>query len=177
MGAADNATGKLPPISAMDNRVVFSDCEQYRYSLARTWGDIGRTINFLMLNPSTANEVANDPTVERCMRRAFSLGYGRMVITNIFALRSTDPRGLRAVNDPVGPWNMETIASWAMQAETVVCAWGVHGKYRGQGDRVLRLLREHDVRPVALRLTKEGIPRHPLYLPYNCGFVEIAERA
>ena len=71
---------------------IYSDCERYRYSLTRVWDETGGKVHFVMLNPSTATEVQNDPTVERCERRARALGYGAFRVTNIFAWRDTDPK-------------------------------------------------------------------------------------
>jgi hypothetical protein len=82
---------------------VYSDCERYRYSLTRVWDADGSRALFIMLNPSTATEVQNDPTVERCERRARALGFGAFRVLNIFAWRATDPRDMRAAADPVGP--------------------------------------------------------------------------
>ncbi|OZA02269.1 MAG: hypothetical protein B7Y02_16985, partial [Rhodobacterales bacterium 17-64-5] len=84
------------------SEAVYSECERYRYLLARVWGP-GAKVMFVMLNPSTATEVQNDPTVERCERRARVLGFGAFCVTNIFAYRATDPKVMRAVADPVGP--------------------------------------------------------------------------
>ena len=84
---------------------VYSDCERYRYTLTRTWDEGAGRVLFIMLNPSTATEVQNDPTVERCERRARTLGYGAFRVCNIFAYRATDPRDMRAQADPNGPGN------------------------------------------------------------------------
>ncbi len=95
---------------------VYSDCERYRYLLTRVWNPDGPRALFVMLNPSTATEVQNDPTVERCERRARALGFGGFRVTNIFAWRDTDPRAMRAAADPVGPANDAAIAEscdWA----------------------------------------------------------------
>jgi hypothetical protein len=70
----------------------YSDCERYRYMLTRTWYAEGHKALFIMLNPSTATEVQNDPTVERCEQRARTLGFGAFRVTNIFAWRDTDPK-------------------------------------------------------------------------------------
>ena len=86
-----------------DSTAVYSDCESYRYLLTRVWNPQGQKALFVMLNPSTATEVQNDPTVERCERRARALGFGAFRVTNIFAYRATDPKVMRAVPDPVGP--------------------------------------------------------------------------
>ena len=69
---------------------------EYRYALTRVWDPLGPRLSFVMLNPSTATEVQNDPTVERCERRARALGFGGFRVTNIFAWRDTDPRKMRA---------------------------------------------------------------------------------
>lgn len=145
---------------------VYSDCERYRYSLTRIWDDTGRRVNFVMLNPSTATEVQNDPTVERCERRARALGYGSFAVTNIFAWRDTDPRAMRAAADPVGPANDESIAERAIWANDVIAAWGTHGAHLGRGARVATLLRGVDRPLFHLGLSKAGHPKHPLYLPY-----------
>merc|ERR1711969_489282 len=84
---------------------VYSDCERYRYSLTRVWNPAGDKALFVMLNPSTATEVQNDPTVERCERRARTLGFGAFRVTNIFAYRATDPKVMRAQDAPTGPEN------------------------------------------------------------------------
>lgn len=109
----------------------YSSSEKYRYSLALRWdfSDEGRYLNFLMLNPSTATELANDPTVEGCERRAMEWGYAGVTITNIFAYRATDPGEMKAQADPVGAWNDKTIFDEARYSGMVVCAWGNHGEH------------------------------------------------
>ncbi|WP_108483681.1 DUF1643 domain-containing protein [Oceaniglobus ichthyenteri] len=145
---------------------TYSDCEFYRYDLTRTWDDTGRRIAFVMLNPSTATEVQNDPTVERCERRARALGYGAFSVTNIFAWRDTDPKKMRAAPDPVGPANDAAILAAADWAETVLCAWGTHGAHLGRGAQVETLLRATGKPLSHLGLSKAGHPKHPLYIGY-----------
>jgi hypothetical protein len=119
-----------------------------------------------MLNPSTADEVENDPTVERCQRRAIQMGYNCLVVTNIFAFRSTDPKGLLEIADPVGPKNDYYLKYAANNADLIVCAWGTNGNLYGRGEEVARnILNGHKL--TALKLSKDGIPCHPLYLPYS----------
>ncbi|MBN2907500.1 MAG: DUF1643 domain-containing protein [Rhodobacteraceae bacterium] len=145
---------------------VYSDCEAYRYLLTRTWDAHGRKALFVMLNPSTATEVQNDPTVERCERRARALGFGAFRVTNIFAFRATDPRVMRAAPDPVGPQNDAAIRDSATWADQIICAWGTHGAHLDRGPAVAALLRRTG-RPLwHLGLTKDGHPRHPLYIAY-----------
>ena len=145
---------------------VYSDCEQYRYLLTRTWDPAGRKALFIMLNPSTATEVQNDPTVERCERRARTLGFGAFRVTNIFAYRATDPKVMRAVADPVGPENDAAIADSAPWADQIVCAWGTHGAHLDRGPQVARLLRATGLPLYHLGLSKHGHPKHPLYIGY-----------
>ena len=149
---------------------VYSDCETYRYLLTRVWDDSLPRALFVMLNPSTATEVQNDPTVERCERRARALGFGAFRVTNIFAFRATDPREMRAAGDPVGPENDAAIReslTWAAgPQDRIVCAWGTHGAHLSRGAAVERLLRESGRALHHLGLTAAGAPKHPLYIGY-----------
>ena len=146
---------------------VYSDCERYRYSLTRIWDTQGRKALFVMLNPSTATEVQNDPTVERCERRARILGFGAFQVTNIFAWRDTDPRKMRAATDPVGPENDMAIMAGADWADQVIAGWGTHGAHLDRGPMVEALLRATDNPLYHLGLTKDGHPKHPLYIAYR----------
>lgn len=147
------------------SEAVYSDCEAYRYLLTRTWGR-GPKALFVMLNPSTATEVQNDPTVERCERRARVLGFGAFRVTNIFAFRATDPLDMRAALDPVGPGNDAANRDSLPWADLVVCAWGNHGLHLNRGAAVEALLRQSGARLVHLGLTQANQPRHPLYVGY-----------
>jgi hypothetical protein len=146
---------------------VYSDCETYRYSLTRVWDPAGQRVMFVMLNPSKATEVQNDPTIERCERRARALGFGGFCATNIFALRETDPKLMRAAADPEGPDNQDLILAGMDWADTVICAWGTHGSHRDQGPRIERLLRGRGKPLYHLGLSKHGHPKHPLYIAYS----------
>ncbi|PWE48893.1 hypothetical protein DEM26_15720 [Thioclava sp. NG1] len=150
---------------------VYSDCENYRYLLTRVWDDSKPRALFIMLNPSTATEVQNDPTVERCERRARALGFGAFRVTNIFAYRATDPKVMRAQEDPVGPENDASIREsldWASGPEDrIICAWGAHGAHLQRGAAVEDLLRASGRALHHLGLTKAGAPRHPLYIAYE----------
>jgi hypothetical protein len=148
------------------SEAVYSDCERYRYLLTRVWAP-GPKALFVMLNPSTATEVQNDPTVERCERRARALGYGAFRVTNIFAFRATDPRVMRAEVDPVGPDNDAAILQSVPWADTVVCAWGNHGLHLNRGHQVEAMLRTSGAALTHLGLTGHGQPRHPLYVGYT----------
>lgn len=145
---------------------IYSDCERYRYALTRVWDAGGTKVHFVMLNPSTATEVQNDPTVERCERRARALGHGGFRVTNIFAWRDTDPRKMRAADDPIGPANDATILEATIWADQTICAWGTHGEHRGRGARIEAALRATKADLFHLGLSKAGHPKHPLYIAY-----------
>lgn len=144
----------------------FSPCNTYRYSLSRWWSShpvAGRCCLFVMLNPSTADATADDPTIRRCIGFARSWGFDGLEVVNIFALRSTDPRTLYAHPEPIGPRNDEVIAESACFAGRVVCAWGNHGRLLGRGAEVLASLVAAGIQPWCFRLTRAGQPEHPLY--------------
>ena len=144
----------------------YSDCETFRYTLTRVWDRDGKRALFIMLNPSTATEVQNDPTVERCERRARTMGFGAFRVCNIFAYRATDPRDMRAAPDPVGPLNDEAIRMSVTWADQTICAWGTHGAHVERGPAVERMLREMGTSLFHLGLSKAGHPKHPLYIGY-----------
>lgn len=142
---------------------LYSPCETYRYALTRQWGGGGRLL-FVLLNPSTATEAQNDPTVERCERRARALGYGAFRVTNIFALRETNPHKMRAAPRPIGPENDATLLHAVAWADTIVAGWGAHGAHMDRGAQVAALLGQSGRAVHHLGLTKAGHPRHPLYI-------------
>lgn len=145
---------------------TYSDCERYRYDLTRVWDEAGHKIAFVMLNPSTATEVQNDPTVERCERRARTLGYGAFRVCNIFAWRDTDPFAMRKAPEPIGPANDAAISDACAWADTVVAAWGTHGAHLNRGPQVEVLMRGSGKPLYHLGLSKAGHPKHPLYIAY-----------
>ena len=151
------------PIVASDSGARFSRCRRWRYLLWRRWDAARPVANFLMLNPSTADEFKLDPSCTRARNYAGRWGYGALIVTNIFGWRSTDPSALRKVDDPIGPGNDAAILRAAREAKLVVCAWGNHGEHLGRGAEVLKML--HGVSVHFLRLNGAGHPAHPLYLP------------
>ncbi|AZQ65896.1 DUF1643 domain-containing protein [Silicimonas algicola] len=152
-----------------DSAAVYSPCLRYRYALTRTWDAAGPRLLYVMLNPSTATEAANDPTVERCERRARALGYGAFRVANLFALRETDPARLRRAERPVGAANDAQIAEAADWSDAVLCAWGIHGAHRSRGQAVAAILNASGKPLLTLGLSKDGHPRHPLYVSYGVG--------
>ena len=147
---------------AVRSDALISQCGRYRYWLTRTWDADKPPVCWVMLNPSTADASADDPTIRRCMAFARAWGAGGIVVVNLFALRATDPRELRAQPfNVIGPDN-----DWHILASTegrrVIAAWGAHGGQSARDRRVMRLLEGRDV--VCLGVTKDGFPRHPLYV-------------
>ena len=120
-----------------------------------------------MLNPSTATEIQNDPTVERCERRARTLGFGAFCVTNIFAWRDTDPKKMRQAVDPIGPENDAEILKASRWADKTVCAWGTNGTHLDRGTFIESLLRKENIPLFHLGLSKHGHPKHPLYISYK----------
>lgn len=167
--------GPLPvrmPSSLWESPATFSDDRLHRFTLTRvltppmlSTGRVLRRCLFVMLNPSTATDTVDDPTIKRCSRFAASWGFDRLMVVNLFSLRSTDPTllacDLAAEGDPE---NLTTILQVARDAHLVVCAWGAHGSLRGRAERVGTELRRDGHKLHALKLTKDGQPGHPLYL-------------
>jgi len=143
---------------------TFSRCERWRYALWRRWDASRPVANFLMLNPSTADERELDPTCARARSYAERWGYGGLVVTNVFAWRATDPGAMKVAADPVGPGNDDAIARAAREAALVVCAWGNHAAHRGRSAEIVELLGRARVTLYALRVNASGEPAHPLYL-------------
>lgn len=147
---------------------VFSPCRRWRFVLWRpTARDGGKgTVAFIGLNPSTADELVNDPTVTRCLNFAAVWGYAGMVMLNAFAFRATDPRVMRRAPDPVGFENDAALVGFARMANLVIACWGNHGRHRGRSAAVQRLLAAEvpTLRLHCLGITGSGEPKHPLYL-------------
>jgi hypothetical protein len=166
-------------MGAYQPRAVMSRCGSYRYLLTRRIGVGDRTAAFIMLNPSTADAVNDDPTIRRCIGFARRWECGRLVVANLFALRATDPAEIRRVRDPIGPQNRRWVLKavrWTVSPQRpaergpVVCAWGTHGTYMHQDVTVLGWIIAICA-PLALGLTRDGDPMHPLYLPYDAELV------
>lgn len=143
----------------------FSACRRWRTLLWRSWDANRPVANFLMLNPSTADETVLDPTCARARDYAQRWGYGALLVTNLFAWRATDPRAMRGAADPVGAGNDGAILRAAREARLVVCAWGNHGAHLGRSAHVRGLLRAAGIALHVLRVNGNGEPAHPLYLP------------
>ncbi len=145
---------------------VFSPCRTWRYALYRVWDPATPPAMFIGLNPSTADETTDDNTIRRCTRFARDWGYGGLTMTNLYGFRATQPHALWAAEkaglDTVGPENDLNLLVHAESAGIVVAAWGTKAA-PWRVEQVLKLLGGMGLQ--ALRLTQDGHPNHPLYLP------------
>jgi hypothetical protein len=141
-------------------RAVFNEARTHRYLLERRWR-AGKPLTWVMLNPSTADAFADDPTIRRCIQFARRDGYAGIQVVNLFALRATDPRELQSHPDPVGPSN-DRVLFEATNTTGVVAAWGAGGSIYGRGHTVAANLARAEVALSCLGATKDGHPTHPL---------------
>lgn len=159
---------------AVKSKALYSLCKRYRYMLHRSWDDTKAGVAFIGLNPSTATEEVDDPTVRRCRRWAESWGYGHFWMLNLFAYRATDPKDMKAQDEPIGEFNDEVI-SWVLtETPEVVCCWGTHGIHGGRSDKFREMLDGLPSLPgcLAFGFCKNGEPKHPLYLKNDTTLVE-----
>ncbi len=138
---------------------TISPCRLYRYDLWRRWSDDSFCL-FIGLNPSTADETADDPTIRKCVAYSKRWGYGALCMVNLFAFRATQPKDMLAAQDPVGPDNDLTLATLSKRAGIVVAAWGNDGGHQGRDKQVVKMIPHL----YCLKLNKDGSPSHPLYL-------------
>ena len=141
----------------------FSKCRKYRYTLWRTWDESKPKIMFLGLNPSTADETKNDPTVTRCINYSKLWGYGGMYMMNIFAYRTTYPVELKKQLDPIGPDNNNWIKKISKSVDKCVGAWGNDGEFLDRSIEIKGIVKNL----FCLKINGSGEPAHPLYLKSN----------
>jgi hypothetical protein len=152
----------------MNKTAVLSHDNIYRYQLSRIWDEEKPKILFIMLNPSTADEFVEDPTIRRIVTYAKDWGYGGVYVGNLYAFRSTDPKGLKSIADPVGPENITHIQTLISVVDKVIYAWGNEEK---EPDWLKKMVDT----PYCIEISKKGIPKHPLYLK-KCLIPQIYKR-
>ena len=143
----------------VNKNATFSDCRKYRYALSRTWNGKKKTILFIGLNPSTADEKIDDPTIRRCINYAQNWGYGSLLMVNLFAYRATMPSELKNVKNPIGNDNDLHIIELSKKADIAVAAWGNEGTLLNRDKEVKKILPNL----MCLKINKSGQPSHPLY--------------
>lgn len=154
----------------LSERYVYSADMVYRYAFGRWWGntDLATTAVWVLLNPATGDtEQRRRPTLQRCISWSRVLGHTGLVIVNLFAFRATNPQDLRDAPDPVGPVNDEALRVMTAAGAQTIAAWGAHGRLGGRSSQVKPLLDT----PMCLGTTKDGEPRHPLYVSRNTHLV------
>jgi hypothetical protein len=146
--------------TGFESGAKFSACRSYRYALWRTWADSGPRVMFIGLNPSTADEFEDDPTIRRCIRFAKDWGYGGLLMLNAYAFRATNPNDMKKAIDPIGPLNDDELAFRSQQCGLVIAAWGVHCSL----SRSVSVCKVINGPIYCLGKTKDRKPKHPLYL-------------
>lgn len=154
---------------------VISSCESYRWELRRIWEDTRPPMLLGMLNPSTADAAINDPTVRRGISFGERAGCGSLIVVNLGAGRATEPKNWMAMSDPIGPQNDVYIRAalhevWARQG-IAVAAWGALGGFMNRDKAFLKMAKDEGVDLVCLGKTKDGHPRHPLYVRGDQPFI------
>ena len=143
----------------VNKNATFSDCRKYRYALSRTWDGKKKTVLFIGLNPSTADEKIDDPTIRRCINYAQNWGYGSLLMVNLFAYRATIPTELKNVKNPIGNDNDLHITELLKKADLAVAAWGNEGSLLNRDKEVKKIIPNL----MCLKINKSGQPAHPLY--------------
>ena len=151
----------------MKKSAVIDSTGQYRYSLTREWDPGKPKVVFVMLNGSTADAENDDPTLRRCIGFAKQWGFGSLEVVNLFGYRTIFLKELKSATDPNGNENDYYLLKAIKSADKIIVAWGANGIYRHRDREVLRLLDDNKIKVYCLALTKDGLPRHPLYLKNN----------
>lgn len=150
----------------MIREAEISQCGKYRYTLGRRWGERPGSVTWIMLNPSTADAEKDDPTIRRCISFTKRFGYDELVVVNLFAFRATHPLDLELAQNPVGPENPTWVKMACDASRLIVTAWGVlhHLRMPMYMEMLQEVLKKDDRVFNCLGVTKDGHPRHPLYV-------------
>ena len=158
----------------IDKGAELSPNRLYRYRLWRRWGD-GSCMTFIGLNPSTADETADDQTIRKCIGFAQRNGCEAIEMLNLFAFRATYPVDLKAARDPVGRKNDSVLLKCTAESGIVIACWGIDGTFQHRNTTVRRMLSDVGVTVQCLGFTKAGLPRHPVMCPYAAGIVPFGD--
>jgi hypothetical protein len=159
-------TGVIEHKAIMEYKCVTDAKGIYRYSLSRVWDNNLPKLTLIMLNPSKADHLKSDPTLNKCLNFAIDNNFGCLEIVNLFAYRSTDPKNLKSALDPIGPNNDYYIKQAIEDAGSVVLAWGGdNGRYLGRDKQVLKLISDHRLKLMCFEdYSNKKKPMHPLML-------------
>lgn len=149
-------------LPTIERAAHLSVCGTFRYRLSRTWDAALPRLCFVMLNPSTADHVRDDPTVKKCIAIAHHQGFGGIDVVNVYAYRSSSPVMLALAEDPVGPENDQHLREVLATASRVVVAWGAHAIPAERLMQVQTIVTTSGHTPYCLRRTRDGQPCHPL---------------
>lgn len=145
----------------MKTNAILSPDRKYRYCLTREWDSSKPNLVYILLNPSTADETINDPTISRCIDIAKYNGFGSIKVMNLFAYRATQPPDMKCQCDPVGPENDKYLLEETKDS-IILLAWGNHGNFMNRSAAVVTLLQDKEL--FCLAKNKSGEPKHPLYI-------------
>lgn len=151
-------------ITYQESNAYLSKCLKYRYFLRRIWDNTKIRVLFVMLNPSTADALIDDRTIQSCVRLCDALGFGGFEVVNLFAYRATDPEELFECDDPIGEENDNFIASAIGRCDLTICAWGSHKSVEKRRMRVLEMALRRRPAVFCFAKNKDGNPKHPLYV-------------
>ncbi len=157
----------------MNNKTILSEDRIYRYTLWRKISEGGRYINFICLNPSTADEKINDATIRKCIGFTKLLGFDSFCMTNLFAYRDVSPKNMKQYYNPIGEENDKYIKEIAKNSSLIICGWGNHGSFMDRGNVLIYKLKLLGLNPMCFDKNKDGSPKHPLYVKYNTELKEL----
>ena len=140
--------------NGVESYAIFSDCERYRYVLSRAWDKTKGKVVFIGLNPSTADEMKNDPTITRMINFAKSWNYDKISTCNLFAFRATFPQDLKKALDPIGSENDKLVSEEIKDTDKIILAWGNHGKFNNRSTEILKNIDKNKVH--TLGITNQG---------------------
>ncbi len=147
---------------------IFTEDRKYRYLLWRIWNKFKKPLLFIGLNPSTATEFKDDPTITRNIKRTFNEGYGGLIMANLYAFISTNPNILLGDGEFVGAENDDYIKQAIELSAITVCGWGSFKPVKNRVVEVLKMITE----PYCLGVNKDGQPIHPLYVSYDTPIIK-----
>ena len=147
----------------VDSNAIFSEDRKHRYVLIRKWNLNKPSLMIISLNPSTADEEINDPTIRRCIGFAKQWGFGKLFVTNLFSFRATFPKDLFNCENPIGDKNDYWIKKLSKEVDKVILAYGNQGKFKNRHKEILKMINN----PYCIKKSKTGMPMHPLYLRYT----------